>query len=232
MENEKQTKETLEKKVGILVRKYLITGLIIIIPLWLTFFVMAIIFKWVSDFTFTIVNYFVADKYWAHLIVRISSFFISIISLIILGFLANMVFGKSVLRSMENLINKLPILGTVYSATRQFVNFIFGKDSSKNFKKVVFVPYPNKEIYSVAFLSGEQMVKGKKYFCVFMPTTPNPTSGFLMLLKEEEIIFTDYTVEQAFQFIISVGVIGMDKNSLNIKLKKEIDKIMENNDEL
>jgi uncharacterized membrane protein len=213
MENEKQNKKTLEEKIGILIKKYVMTGLIAVIPLWLTFFVMKILFKWISSFAFPVVNYFVADTYWVHIIARVLSFFVSIISLVILGFITNRVFGKTVLNSVEKLIKKLPILRTVHFAAKQFINFIFDKDGLKKFKKIIFVPYPNKEIYSVAFLTGEQLIREEKYLCAFMPTTPNPTTGFLLLLKEKEVIYTDYTVEQAFQFIISVGVINMSKNN-------------------
>ncbi|MDR3256425.1 MAG: DUF502 domain-containing protein [Endomicrobium sp.] len=232
MEKEKQSKKSIKEKLGILIKTYLITGLVVIIPLWLTYFIVAILFKWVSGFAFPIVYYFISDKYWVHVIARISSFFISIISIIILGFITNRVFGKSALNSIEKLIEKLPILGTVHSAAKQFVNFIFGNDSTKNFKKVIFVPYPNKGVYSVAFLTGNQIIKGEKYLCAFMPTTPNPTTGFLLLFKEEEIIYTEYTVEQAFQFIISVGVICMNKNDKKIELKEEIEEIKEINNDL
>ncbi|MCA6080109.1 MAG: DUF502 domain-containing protein [Endomicrobium sp.] len=222
MEDEKQIKKNLKERINVLIKTYLMTGLIVIIPLWLTFTIVKILFKWTSSFAFPVVNSLVADAYWVHIIARISSFFISIISIVILGFVTNRVFGKTALNSIENLIKKLPILGTVHSAAKQFINFIFGKDSAEKFKKIIFVPYPNKGTYSVAFLTGEQMVKGKKYICAFMPTTPNPTSGFLLLFEEKEIIYTDYTVEQAFQFIISVGVIKMDRSDKKIELNEEI----------
>jgi len=222
MEN-KEHKKNFKEKCAILIKTYLITGLVAIIPLWLTFFIIAVIFKWVSSFVFPVINYFVSDKYWMHVIARISSFFISIVSIIILGFVTNRVFGKSALNSIEKLIEKLPILGTVHSAAKQFVNFIFGKDSAKNFKRVVFVPYPNNGTYSVAFLTGEQLVGGEKYLCAFMPTTPNPTTGFLLLVKEKEVIYTDYAVEQAFQFIISIGVIRMNVNN-SAEIKEETEK--------
>jgi uncharacterized membrane protein len=101
----------------------------------------------------------------------------------------------------------------------------------EKFKKIIFVPYPSKGVYSVAFLTGEQSIKGEKYLCAFMPTTPNPTTGFLLLFKEREVIYTDYTVEQAFQFVISVGVINM-KNNKKIELNEEIEEIKEIKNEL
>jgi uncharacterized membrane protein len=223
MENENKT---IKEKLSISIRKYIITGLIVTIPLWLTYFVISILFKWVSGFTLPIVKYFLVDNYWIHVVGKISSFCLSLVSIIILGFIANRVFGKKALGSIEKLIEKLPIFGTVHSAAKQFVNFIFGKDGKKSFKKVVFVPYPTKDIYCMAFLTGEQVIRNnEKRLCTFMPTTPNPTTGFLFLIKEEDIIYTDYTVEQAFQFIISVGVIEMDKNSRKIQLKEEIKEI-------
>jgi uncharacterized membrane protein len=221
--DEQKYKKSIKEKLIILVKTYFGTGLIVIIPLWITYFIMAVIFRWVSNFAFPVINHFVVDKYWVRILAKLSSFLVSLLSIAILGFIANKVFGKSALKFIENCIKKLPILGTVHSTAKQFVNFIFGKDSKKSFKQVVFVPYPIKETYSVAFLTGEQIVKNKRYLCVFMPTTPNPTSGFLLLFKEEDIIYTDYTIEQAVQFIVSVGVIGMVVNK--IEFEKEIGKM-------
>ncbi|MDR1245356.1 MAG: DUF502 domain-containing protein [Endomicrobium sp.] len=214
-----------KEKLRGLIKKYMIMGLIVIIPLWLMYFVIVILFKWVSGFTLPVIKYFLVDNYWIQIVGKVSSFCLSLISIIILGFIANRAFGKKTLISIEKLIEKLPIFGTVHSATKQFVNFIFGKDSKKSFKQVVFVPYPTKDVYSVAFLTGEQKINNEKRICVFMPTTPNPTTGFLFLMKEEDIIYTNHSVEQAFQFIISVGVIEMDKNSKKIQLKEEIQEI-------
>jgi uncharacterized membrane protein len=222
MENEeKKIKEKLSGKI----KRYMITGLIVIIPLWLTYFVTAILFKWVGGLTLPVIKYFLVDKYWIQVIGEFSSFFISILSIILLGFITSRIFTKKILISIEKLIEKLPILGTVHSATKQFVNFIFGSESKKSFKQVVFIHYPTKDVYSVAFLTGEQFVNKEKRICAFMPTTPNPTTGFLFLMKEEDIIYTDYTVEQAFQIIMSVGVIAMDKNNKKIQLKEEIQEI-------
>ena len=217
MENKKWIKNKL--------KMYLMTGLVVVIPIWLTYFAMSIVFKWVSNFTFPLVKFYIVDKYWVVVIAKTLSFFASILSVLLLGFIANRVFGKKVLAHIENFIEKLPILGTVHSAAKKFISFIFGTDSTKSFKQVVFVCYPKKGVYSVAFLTGEQFIEDKKYLCVFMPTTPNPTTGFLLLCQEEDIVYTQHTVEQAFHFIISVGVIGMDGTGKKIKLKGKIEEI-------
>ena len=69
----------------------------------------------------------------------------------------------------------------------------------------------------MAFLTGEQEIDGEQYICAFMPTTPNPTTGFLLMFKEKDIKYTDYSLEDAFQFIISIGVISLDKNKRKMK---------------
>ncbi|MDR1696099.1 MAG: DUF502 domain-containing protein [Endomicrobium sp.] len=203
-------------KVKVVLKKYLVTGLIVIIPLWLTYFVLRVMFNWISAFTapylMPILSYFMSDKLWMYWLAKTISFFASIAIICVLGFFTNKVLGKTALTYFEKLIEKLPLLGSIYSAAKQVVNFVFSNDSNKSFKKVVFVPYPHKGVYSIAFLTGEQAVNGEKYVCAFMPTTPNPTTGFLFLFKEDEIVHTDYSVEDAFQLIMSVGVVSMDKD--------------------
>jgi uncharacterized membrane protein len=191
-------------------KRYLVTGLIVIIPLWLTFFIITVLFNWISNFTYPALAYFISDKAWAQMLAKAISFFVSIASICLLGFLANKVLGRTALNYFEKLINKVPLIGTVYSAAKQFVSFMFGKDKNKSFSEVIFIPYPNADTYCVAFKTGEQMIGDEKYICTFMPTTPNPTTGFLFLLKEKDVIHTDYTVDQAFQFVISIGVITMN----------------------
>jgi uncharacterized membrane protein len=137
---------------------------------------------------------------------------VAIASICFLGFVTNRVFGKTLLRWLEQLIEKVPLLGTVHSAAKQFVRFVFGKEKNSGFKKVILVPFPNKETYSVAFLTGYHEVDDTRYVCAFMPTTPNPTTGFLLLFKEEDVRHTNYSIEDAFQFIISIGVISLDKD--------------------
>jgi uncharacterized membrane protein len=209
-------KKTFNERLEILFKRYLVTGLIVIIPLWLTFFIFVIIFNWISNFAapylIPILDFFMPDKTWVLRLQKVICFIVSIASICLLGFITNRVFGKTLLSWLEKFLQKVPFLGTVHSAAKQFVRFVFGKDKNTGFKKVILVPFPSKEAYSVAFLTGEQYVDGEKYVCAFMPTTPNPTTGFLFLFKEQDVKHTDYSIEDAFQFIISIGVISLDKD--------------------
>jgi uncharacterized membrane protein len=205
-------------------KKSFITGMVVIIPIVLSCIVVKILFELVSGFVFNnILNPFVVgksingyvyipDKAIGHFIAKIVSCCFTVLGVAVIGFITNRVFGKKILSLVEKIIDKLPILSSVYPAAKQFISFIFGQDSKKNFKRVVFVPYPNEKSYCAAFVTGEQYVNDEKYICAFVPTAPNPTSGFLILYKEKDIIYSDYTVEQAFPFIISAGVSGMGKN--------------------
>jgi uncharacterized membrane protein len=112
----------------------------------------------------------------------------------------------------ENLFIKLPLIGNIYSSLKKLFSFFSNdNDTTKNFQKVVFIPFPTKETYCVAFSTGEKIINGHKYITTFMPTTPNPTTGFLMLVKEEDVVECDYTVEDAIQYIISAGIVKPDK---------------------
>lgn len=212
----KKHKKTLKERIGILLKRYLVTGLIVIIPLWLTFFILTILFNWISNFAapylIPMLDYFMPDRIWVYRFQKLICFVVAVASICFLGFVTNRVFGKTLLNWLEKIIEKVPLLGTVHSAAKQFVRFVFGKDKNNGFKKVILVPFPNKDSYSVAFLTGEQVVGGEKFVCAFMPTTPNPTTGFIILYKEADIKHTDYSIEDAFQFIISVGVISLDKD--------------------
>jgi Uncharacterized conserved protein len=221
-QQEVRIKKTFKERLGILFKRYLVTGLIVIIPLWLTFFIVTILFNWISNFAapylIPILDFFMPDKIWVYRFQKLICFVVAMGSICLLGFITNRVFGKSILNGLEKIIEKVPLLGTVHSAAKQFVRFVFGNEKNTGFKKVILVPFPHKDVYSVAFLTGEQEIDGEKYICAFMPTTPNPTTGFLLLFKEKDIKHTDYSIEDAFQFIISVGVISLDKEKRNGKV--------------
>ncbi|MDR3048773.1 MAG: DUF502 domain-containing protein [Elusimicrobiota bacterium] len=209
-----EAKKTIKQRLGKLIKSHFMMGIVIIIPLWLAYFVASILFNWVGHFTFPAIDIFTPDKRWIYVISKISSFFISIALVCLLGFLTNKVLGRNVIKFFEKAIEKIPMISTVYFSAKQFINFIFAGDNEKGFKQVVFVPYPYKGVYAAAFLTNEQTIKGENYICVFMPTTPNPSTGFLMMFKKEEVVYTDYTIDQAFQFIISVGVISLDNHHI------------------
>ena len=199
-----------------ILKKSFISGLLVILPVWLTIFIILIIFGWISSFSMPMLSpflkIFTSDYQWVEWLAKIASFCLTLVIIFFIGFFTNIWFGKKMHNFFENLFIKLPLIGSIYSALKKLFSF-FANDNNttKNFQKVVFIPFPTKDSYCVAFSTGEKIINGQKYITTFMPTTPNPTTGFLILVKEEDIIESDYTIEQAIQYIISAGIIQPDK---------------------
>ncbi len=196
-------------------RQLFISGLLVILPLWLTIWVIAIIFKWISAFSMPILspilNIFTSNSAWVLALAKIVSFFLTLIIICFVGYFTNKVLGRTIFKYFENVFIKLPFVGSIYISLKKLFSFFSTKDTEMNFQKVVFIPFPNKTSYCAAFSTGEQIINGQKYITTFMPTTPNPTTGFLMLIKEEDVIESDYTAEEAIQYIISAGIIKPEK---------------------
>lgn len=222
MENNELQKTTKSeiKNIKDFLKRYFIAGLLILLPLWLTIVVFMIVFDWTSNvsmsYTLPILKYFMRDKAWVYFSAKILSFFLTIIIICFVGFFATNFAGRKLLKFFEDIIIKIPAIGGLYVAFKKFISFFSSDGMSKDFKRVVFIPYPNKDSYSVAFATGERIINDIKYITAFMPTTPNPTTGFLILVKEEDVIETDFTVEDSVAYIMSAGIIS-PKNKNCIK---------------
>ena len=139
---------------------------------------------------------------------------ISIIFITLVGGLSLSFLGKRVLKFIDDLFKKIPFLRTIYSAILQMTESFSSKDNNK--KSVVLVEYPRKGVWAVGFATKEnkgQMSKktNKNLINVFVPTTPNPTSGFLLMFPVDEVIHLDMSFEEASKFIVSAGT-SSDKN--------------------
>lgn len=204
-------KKTDSKEIAKFFKRSFISGLLIILPLWLTVIVLMILFRWTSNFSMPILlpilKFFTSDSYWIELLAKIASFFLTLIIICFIGFFANKLLGRKVLNYFENIFTKLPLAGSIYLSLKKLFSFFSNNDKSMNFQKAVFIPFGNKDSYCMAFSTGEKIINGEKYITAFMPTTPNPTTGFLMLIKAQDVIESNYTVEQAIQYIISAGII-------------------------
>lgn len=216
------TSDNHKKEKKSIVRKSFISGLLVLLPVWLTIFIILILFKWISSLSMPILSpflkLFTSDSQWVEVLAKIASFFLTLIIIFFVGFFTNIWFGKKLYDFFENLFVKIPLIGTIYSGLKKLFSF-FAKsdDTTKNFQKVIFVPFPTKDSYCVAFSTGEKIINGQKYYSTFMPSTPNPTTGFLMLVKAEDVIESDYTVEEAIQYIISAGIVQSEQKQLGDK---------------
>ena len=143
--------------------------------------------------------------------------------LLLTGMLAANLFGRRFVEIWERILNKIPLVRSIYSSIKQISNTIFDP-SGKSFRKVVMLQYPRKGLWSIGFLTndnvGDEMsAVDDRLVAVFIPTTPNPTSGFIIMTRNDEITELDMSVEEGFKFIISMGVIIPD-GSARIELER------------
>ena len=196
----------IEKKRSFLtkIRNYFITGIVVLIPIGITVYFTVFLISISSKILPNEIN---PNHYLPYNIpgleILISLFLITFIGWLSLSFL-----GKKFLNIFNLLLKKIPILRTIYSAIGQMTETFTKNDTKK--KNVVLVEYPRKGSWAVGFAtkenSGQISVKTKKELInVFVPTTPNPTSGFLLMFPKEDIIYLDLTFEEASKFIVSAG---------------------------
>ncbi|XBQ15894.1 MAG: DUF502 domain-containing protein [Oceanicaulis sp.] len=142
---------------------------------------------------------------------------IAILGLTLLGALAANIFGRTLIDIGERIVNSVPLIRNIYSALKQIVETVF-QGQQNSFKEVVLVEYPMKGSYAVAFVASrgrgvirEVVGKGGPVIGVFIPTTPNPTSGFLLFVPEASVVKLDLTVEEAAKLIISFGMVTPER---------------------
>lgn len=203
-------------------KKYFITGLVILLPLALTFAVVAFIFNLLTepfvDIFKAIFNYFglfssgflflstdQLQQFVSQVMILILLFFTTVG----LGLLASWFFVHYFIRAWEYVLYKIPFISSIYKTCRDIINTLFTADTN-SFKQVVFVPFPSKETMAIGFVTKENLPPaqpGKQsMIAVYVPTTPNPTSGFLLMFQEEDLVFVDMKVDDAIKCIVSCGV--------------------------
>ena len=195
-------------------KRSFVTGLVVLLPLGVTFIVIKFLLEKIGQPASTL--FFgswssLLDKQWFEIIASILSIFIVIAIITIFGWLSKFFLGKSVLKFTEGLIQNVPFINTIYNTVKQIVDTL-GKNKQAVFQKAVLVHFPNETMYSIGFLTnrsvGETQEKTKETVCnVFVPTTPNPTSGFLIMVPEDKLVVLDMSVGDAIKLIISGGAV-------------------------
>jgi uncharacterized membrane protein len=202
-------------------RANFLTGLVVILPIALTLYliwtVTGVIDSWVLPFVpegyrpvVFMRRYFGPG---AAVPIRGLGVIIFLVFTVLIGWLAKGLIGRSVIRRAERLVDRMPVVRSIYSGVKQIAETIFAQ-SEKSFDKACLIEYPRKGIWAIGFVStaakGEIAAKvpvDETVLSVFLPTTPNPTSGFLLYLPASEVAILDMTVEDAAKLIISAGLV-------------------------
>lgn len=191
-------------------QKYLIAGLLV----WLPIVVTVLLFRFLitlMDQTLILLPSQIRPEAVIGFKLPGLGLILTLLVLIITGIFAANFVGKSMVNFGEKIFKKIPIVRSVYSAAKNFADIVFS-DTGQSFKKVLLIQYPRKGVYSLAFqtstnLGEVQKKTGSDVVCTFVPTTPNPTSGFIIILPKADVIEMDMEVDEAFKMIVSLGVV-------------------------
>ncbi|MBN2539302.1 MAG: DUF502 domain-containing protein [Deltaproteobacteria bacterium] len=199
------------KKMRKKIKGVFLTGIAAIIPVGVTFYVLYLIIGMMNKLVRIIPARFHPDQLVSFHIPGLGVI-ITLILIFIIGLLTKSYLGTKLVSFGERLVGKIPLVRGIYNALKQLVDAVFS-DKGQSFKKAVLIEYPRKGLYSIAFVTGvsrgEVQVKtSQKCVNVFVPTTPNPTSGFYIMVPEGDMISLDMTVEEAFTLIISGGIVS------------------------
>ena len=185
-------------------RNNFIAGVVVLIPIGITLYLTLFIINVSSKLIPKEIN---PNHYLPYNIPGLE-ILIAVLLITIIGWLSLSFIGKRLFNLFESVLNKIPIIRTVYSAVEQLIETFTKSKSDK--KTVVLIEYPRKGVYAVGFATKENTGEiknkaGKELINVFVPTTPNPTSGFLLMFPKDEVIYLDLSFEEASKFIVSAG---------------------------
>jgi uncharacterized membrane protein len=197
-------KKQKRRSLALVLRNYFITGVVVLLPIGFTLYLSKILIGISSKVIPQNLN---PNSYLPFAIPGLE-IIISIIFITIVGGLSLSFLGKKILKLIDDLFKRIPFLRTIYSAILQMTETFSKKDDDK--KSVVLVEYPRKGVWAVGFATRENKTEmsskvNKKLINVFVPTTPNPTSGFLLMFPMDEVIYLNMSFEEASKFIVSAG---------------------------
>tara|TARA_Y100001960_G_C14663535_1_gene822134 strand:+ start:591 stop:1196 length:606 start_codon:yes stop_codon:yes gene_type:complete len=198
------------------IRSWFITGILVLTPIILTVYVAWAFITFVDNLVVPIVPIDYRPSNYLPFSIPGLGLIIVFTFTTLVGSLATGLFGRTLIRIWENILNRMPVVRSVYSAIKQILETVMAAQSDA-FRQAVLVQYPRKDIWAIGFVTGS--TKGevgkyvsKKMINVFMPTTPNPTSGFLLFFPEKDLIYLKMSVEDALKLVVSGGmVIPKDK---------------------
>ena len=185
-------------------------GLFAIVPLALTFYIIKIIIVFLDQLTAPIM---------ARINLEIPGFGLILTLLIIfaLGVFVTNVLGRRLFSWGERLISSIPLVKNIYNTLKQITNAFSGATKTENYQRVIYIQYPRKELWTISFVTGDSVDKsGEEYYHVFVPTTPNPTSGVFIIIPKKDAIEADLTVEEGLKAVISGGLLAPKQSPLGM----------------
>ncbi len=189
------------------------TGLVVISPVGLTIWLIWSIVGWIDGMVMPLVPQQMRPDQYIGINLRGVGVIIFLLFTIVVGWVAKGIIGRSLINFGERLVNRMPVVRSIYSGIKQISETVFAQ-SERSFEKACLIQYPRRGIWAIGFVStiakGEVSARaetGGRLISVFVPTTPNPTSGFLLFFPEEDVIELDMSIEDAAKLVISAGLV-------------------------
>jgi len=203
------------------IRRYLLSGVLTVIPLWVTWLVFEFVFNqlskvgtpWVRVFSRSIQGEYPTLARWLlePWFQSVVAVLLILVGLYLIGWLVSRVVGRRLLNAFEAMVARLPMIQNVYGLVKKLISALQQKPDKV--QRVVLIEFPSPEMKTVGFVTRTMVdaATGKELAAVYVPTTPNPTSGYLEIVPVERLVSTDWTVDQAMNFVISGGAVGPDR---------------------
>ncbi len=191
-------------------RRYLVAGILVWLPIGITIVLLRILIG-LLDRSLVLIPARFQPEVLLGVAIPGLGLVLTLAVLLLTGILAANFVGRSLVAFWERILERIPIVRSVYSASKNFAEIVFS-DSDQSFKKVLLIEYPRKGLYGLAFQTSTELGEiqsrtGEDVVCTFVPTTPNPTSGFIIIIPRKDVIELDMEVDEALKMIISLGVV-------------------------
>ena len=206
------------KRLRTSLKNYFLTGLLVILPIFITVYVILSLIRAMD----TILKYIPA-KYLPETYLQIHipglGLILVVILVFVVGLLTRNFIGRKIVHLGENIVDRIPLVRILYTGVKQLLEPLF-LQKTNGFKRVALIEYPRRGVHVIGFVTGEskgevQNKTSKNMMNVFVPTTPNPTSGFYILIPEDEVVSLNMSVEDAFKLIISGGIVSPPEKKNN-----------------
>lgn len=192
------------------IRRIIVAGLLVWLPLGVTIFIIRLLLDLLGQ-TYKIIPEFLRPESILGFSIPGFEILLALVIIFTTGLIAANFIGKSLVDWWESFLDKIPLVRNIYSPLKKFSELILS-DQTQSFSKVLLIEYPRKGLYSLCFQTSKNLGEiekksGRDVVCVFVPTTPNPTSGLILMVPEEDVIELDMSVEDGLKMIISLGVV-------------------------
>lgn len=209
------TESTQNNSISKAIKKYFITGILVWLPITVTIWIISYIIGATDRLITFIPQKWQPETYLGFNIPGLG-FVIAVVVLFITGIFAANVLGRKILEGWDSLLGRIPVVKSIYSSVKKVSESLFS-DNSRSFKTPVLVPFPQSNIWTIGFVSGSlpqslqnRLPENENYISVYVPTTPNPTGGYYIFVKQSDIRELDMSVDEALKYVISLGMVMPD----------------------